>query len=188
MKVPIGERRWGPRHHHIWHWTTEYANRTMRSTHRRQTSRMASNKWQTAHNRRPQRTARALADDDLWTLWSSQPGQTTRKGLSNRWNWSKRELAFGCGFQHSPLVENNFFSNVPHLFWVCDFVDIYLTHLETGIKCCTVHAYLEKLFFGPPKLCCPHLAQGKKSFFVNLKCYDLANGKDWVCKIWWTYR
>jgi hypothetical protein len=87
------------------------------------------------------------------------------------------------------LVENNFFLNVPHLLWIWDFVDLYLTHLETRIKCCTIHAYLKKLIFGPSKLCYPHLAQGKKTFFlVNIKCYDLANGKEWVCKIWWTCR
>jgi hypothetical protein len=29
---------------------------------------------------------------------------------------------------------------------------------------------------------------GKKNFFVNFKCYDLSNSKEWVCKIWWTCR
>ena len=44
------------------------------------------------------------------------------------------------------------------------FVDIYLTHLETGIKSCTIHAYLKKLFLGLSKLYYPPLAQGEKTF------------------------
>ena len=56
------------------------------------------------------------------------------------------------------IVGNIYFLNVPHLFWVWDFVNMYLTHLGTRIKWCTIHAYLKKLFFGPPKLCCPPLA------------------------------
>jgi hypothetical protein len=67
-----------------------------------------------------------------------------------------------------PVVENIYFSNVPHLVWIWDFVDIYLTHLETRINCPTIHAYLKKLFFGPSKLCCPPLAQGKKTFLSTL--------------------
>jgi hypothetical protein len=45
-----------------------------------------------------------------------------------------------------PPCKNNFFLNIPHLLWVWDFVNIYLTYLKT-IKCCTIHAYLKKLFF-----------------------------------------
>jgi hypothetical protein len=33
-----------------------------------------------------------------------------------------------------PLVENDFFLNVPHLLWVWDFEDMYLTHLETRME------------------------------------------------------
>jgi hypothetical protein len=66
------------------------------------------------------------------------------------------------------LVENNFFLYVPHLLWVWDFVDLYLTHLETRIKCCTIHAYLKKLFFWPSKLCYPPLAHGEKKLFCQL--------------------
>jgi hypothetical protein len=37
------------------------------------------------------------------------------------------------------LVENNFFLNIPHLLWIWDFVNMYLTHLETRIQRCTFH-------------------------------------------------
>jgi hypothetical protein len=67
-----------------------------------------------------------------------------------------------------PLVENNLFLKIPHLLWVWDFVDIYLTHLETRMKCHTIHAYLKKLFFGFSKLCCPSLAHGKNTFLSTL--------------------
>jgi hypothetical protein len=87
-----------------------------------------------------------------------------------------------------PIVENIFFLNVPHFLWIWDFVDTYVTYLETRIKWCIIHAYLKKLFFWPPKLCCPPLAQGNKNFFMKFKLYDLANGKEWVCEIWQTCR
>jgi hypothetical protein len=45
---------------------------------------------------------------------------------------------------------------------------MYLTHLETRIKCRTIHAYLKKLFFWPSILCCPLLAQGKKTSLSTL--------------------
>jgi hypothetical protein len=66
------------------------------------------------------------------------------------------------------IVGNILILNVPHLLWVWDFVEIYLTHLEIRIKWCTIHAYLKKLFFWPPKLYCPQLAQGKKTFSLTL--------------------
>jgi hypothetical protein len=47
-------------------------------------------------------------------------------------------------------------------------IDMYLTHLRTRIKCCTIHAYLKKLFFWPSKLCCLLLAHGKKTFLSTL--------------------
>jgi hypothetical protein len=63
-----------------------------------------------------------------------------------------------------PLVENIFFLNVPHLLWVWDFVDIYVTHLETRIKCCTIRAYL--VFWAFKTLLSP-FGTGEKNFFVN---------------------
>jgi hypothetical protein len=87
-----------------------------------------------------------------------------------------------------PLAGNDFFLNVPHLLWVWDFEDMYLTHLGTRIWRGTVHIYFKKWFFWPSKLCCPLWAQGEKNFFVNFEHYDLANGEEWACKIWWTCR
>jgi hypothetical protein len=67
-----------------------------------------------------------------------------------------------------PLAENDFFLNVPHLLWVWDFEDMYLTHLETRIWRGTFHIYFKKWFFWPSKLCCPLWAQGKKTFLSTL--------------------
>jgi hypothetical protein len=67
-----------------------------------------------------------------------------------------------------PLAENYFFLNVPHLFWIWDFGDIYLTHLETRIWRGTFHIYFLKWFFWPSKLCCPLKVQGKKTFLSTL--------------------
>jgi hypothetical protein len=61
-----------------------------------------------------------------------------------------------------------FFLNVPHLLWVWDFEDMYLTHLGTRIWRGSFHIYFKKWFFRPSKLCCPLLAQGKKTFFSTL--------------------
>jgi hypothetical protein len=67
-----------------------------------------------------------------------------------------------------PLAENDFFLNVPHLLWVWDFEDMYLTHLETRIWRGTFHIYFKKWFFWPSKLCCPLWAKGKKTFLSTL--------------------
>jgi hypothetical protein len=60
-------------------------------------------------------------------------------------------------------VENKFFLNVPYLLWVWEFVNMYLIHLDTRIKSYTTRVYSKKVFFWPPKLCCPPLALGKKN-------------------------
>jgi hypothetical protein len=67
-----------------------------------------------------------------------------------------------------PLAKNDFFLNVPHLLWVWDFEDMYLTHLETRIWRGTFHIYFKKCFFLPSKLCCPLRVQGKKTFSLTL--------------------
>jgi hypothetical protein len=67
-----------------------------------------------------------------------------------------------------PLAENDFFLNVPHLLWVWNFEDMYLTHLETRIWKGTFHIYSKKWFFWASKLCCPLRAQGKKTFLSTL--------------------
>jgi hypothetical protein len=82
-----------------------------------------------------------------------------------------------------PFVEVDDFLKVPHLMWAWDFVDMYLTHLGIRIQRGTFHTYLRKWFFGPKRLL-SSLDRGKKHFFFNFECYDLANGKEWKCKIW----
>ena len=79
-----------------------------------------------------------------------------------------QKTTFVCEFQHTPLWKIIFFLNASHFLWIWDFVDINLTHLGTRIKCCTIHAYLKKLFFGPSKFYYPPLAQGKKTFLSTL--------------------
>jgi hypothetical protein len=66
------------------------------------------------------------------------------------------------------LAENDFFLNVPHLLWVWDSRDMYLTHLETRKWRGTFHIYYKKWFFWPSKLCCPLRPQGKKTFLSTL--------------------
>jgi hypothetical protein len=42
---------------------------------------------------------------------------------------------------------------------------------------------LEKVVFLDPKILLYLLGRGKKNFFFNFECYDLANGKEWECEI-----
>jgi hypothetical protein len=49
-----------------------------------------------------------------------------------------------------PLVEIDDFLKVAHLLWVWDFVDMYLTHLETRIWSPTIHIYSKNRFFWTP--------------------------------------
>jgi hypothetical protein len=67
-----------------------------------------------------------------------------------------------------PLVGNNFFLNVPHLLWIWDFGNMYLTRLETRIWRGTFHIYFKKWFIWPSKLCYPLRRQGKKTFLSTL--------------------
>jgi hypothetical protein len=86
-----------------------------------------------------------------------------------------------------PFVQNDIFSKVPYVSWIWDFVDMYPTHLRTRIWSSSIHNYSKNKFFWPLKLCYTPWAQGK-SFFKNFEPYNLANGMDWMCKIWWTYK
>jgi hypothetical protein len=52
--------------------------------------------------------------------------------------------------------------------FVCEFGDMYLTHLETRIWRGTFHIYFKKWFFWPSKLCCPLRTQWKKTFLSTL--------------------
>jgi hypothetical protein len=67
-----------------------------------------------------------------------------------------------------PLVEIDDFLKVPHLVWVWDFVDMYLTHLETRIWSPTIHNYSKNRFSWTPKDCCPPFAGAKKTFSSTL--------------------
>jgi hypothetical protein len=67
-----------------------------------------------------------------------------------------------------PLVENNFFLNVPLLLWMWDFAHMYLTQLGTRVWSPASHIYIQKWFFGPPKHCCPSWAQWNKKNSLTL--------------------
>jgi hypothetical protein len=55
----------------------------------------------------------------------------------------------------TPLCAKWCFFKVPHVTWIWDFVDMYLTHLRTRIWSPLIHTYSKKWFFlAPPKLCC----------------------------------
>jgi hypothetical protein len=82
------------------------------------------------------------------------------------------------------IVENIFFLNIPYLLWVWDIVDMYLSHLGTRIKSCTIYA---TYFLGLQNSDVLHCHK-EKTFFINFELYDLANGKEWLSKIWWTCR
>jgi hypothetical protein len=74
-----------------------------------------------------------------------------------------------------PLVEIDDFLKVTHLVWIWDFVDMYLTHLETRIWSPTIHTYSKNRFFWTPKHCCPPFAGAKGDssvMFFNFECYD----------------
>jgi hypothetical protein len=43
---------------------------------------------------------------------------------------------------------------------------------------------LEKVIFLDPKRLLSPFGRGKKNTFFNFECYDLANCKEWDCKIW----
>jgi hypothetical protein len=67
-----------------------------------------------------------------------------------------------------PYVENNFFGNLPHLWWIWDFAHMYLTQLQTRMWGLASHTDAKKWFFWPPKHCCPSRAQWKKTFSSTL--------------------
>jgi hypothetical protein len=66
------------------------------------------------------------------------------------------------------LVEIDDFLKVPHLMWTWGFVDSVPNSPKNK----------------NPKRLLSHLDKGKINFFFNFECYDLANGKEWECKIW----
>jgi hypothetical protein len=84
-----------------------------------------------------------------------------------------QKTAFVCEFQHTPLWKMIFFLNVPHLLWVWDFEDVYLTQFDTRIWKGTFHVYCKKWFFWPSKLYYPLWVQGKKTFLSTLNAMIL---------------
>jgi hypothetical protein len=86
------------------------------------------------------------------------------------------------------FVQDDVFLKVPYVSWVWDFVEMYLTDLETSVWSPSIHTYSRKWFFWPPKVCCILWAQGKNPFFSNFEYYNLTIGMEWMCKIRWTYR
>jgi hypothetical protein len=75
-----------------------------------------------------------------------------------------------------PLAENDFFLNVPHLLWIWDFGDMYLTHLETRIWRGSFHIYFKIGFFGLQNSDVTLKRSGKKLFCQLWKL--------WSCKRW----
>jgi hypothetical protein len=75
-----------------------------------------------------------------------------------------------------PLAENDFFLNVPHLFWVWDLGDMYLIHLETRIWRGTFHISFKNGSFGLQNFVVPLGHRGKELFCQLLML--------WSCKRW----
>ena len=93
-----------------------------------------------------------------------------------------KKMAFVCEFQHTPLWKlMNSQGSTPHVDM--KFLDMYLTHLRIRIQRGSFHIYLKKWFFWIPKDCCSIWTRAKNLLFFNFECYDLANGKEWDCKI-----
>jgi hypothetical protein len=67
-----------------------------------------------------------------------------------------------------PFAENNFFGNPPQLWWIWDFVHMYITQIRTRIWSPATHIYIWKWFFWPSKHYCPSRAQWKKTFCLTL--------------------
>jgi hypothetical protein len=75
----------------------------------------------------------------------------------------------------TPLVDMRFWGHVP-------------THLETRIWRGSFHIYFKKWFFLGLQNSVVLVGRREKHFFVNFERCDLANGEEWVCKIWRTRR
>jgi hypothetical protein len=67
-----------------------------------------------------------------------------------------------------PFAGNNFFGNLPQLWWIWDFAHMYLTQLGTRMWSPESHIYVQKWFFWPPKHCCTSRAQWEKTFSLTL--------------------
>jgi hypothetical protein len=76
-----------------------------------------------------------------------------------------------------PLVENNFFSQCSTPLVGIRFCRHKSNPPRDKNKMLHNHAYLKKLFLGLQNFTVPLWHSGNV-FFVNFKCYDLANGKE----------
>jgi hypothetical protein len=61
---------------------------------------------------------------------------------------------------------------------VCDFEDMYLTHLETRIWRGSFHIYFKKMLFLAFRTLLSLFGAGEKNCFINFEHYDLANGEE----------
>jgi hypothetical protein len=82
------------------------------------------------------------------------------------------------GISAYPLVENKIFLYVAHLFWVWDFVDMYLTQLGTRIQSPKNLSLFKKLVFLASNTLMSPSSTGEKNMSLNFECNDLVNGKD----------
>jgi hypothetical protein len=57
-----------------------------------------------------------------------------------------------------------------------------------NMKSQKLYLFKKLVFLLASKTLLSPLGTRKKNFSLNLEYYDFANGRDWVCKIWWTYR
>jgi hypothetical protein len=67
-----------------------------------------------------------------------------------------------------PLAENDFFLNIPHLSWIWDFGDMYLTHLETRMWRRSFHIYFLEWFFWLQNSAVPFGCRGQIFFWSTL--------------------
>jgi hypothetical protein len=73
-----------------------------------------------------------------------------------------------CEFSGYLFVQNDAFFKVPYILWVWDFVDMYLTHLETRTWSPSIHIYSKNWFFWPPKNCCTPQTHGKENMILKM--------------------
>jgi hypothetical protein len=81
-----------------------------------------------------------------------------------------------------PFVQNDIFLKVSYVSWIWDF-----GHEKKNLKSLDPYLLQNMVFLAPKRLMYT-LSTWRKTFFFNFEHYGLANGKEWVCKIWWTCR
>jgi hypothetical protein len=91
-------------------------------------------------------------------------------------NFSIPLCAKWCFFQGSiPLMDMRFCWYVPN------------SPRNKNLKSLNPYLLYKMVFLAPKNSAVPLERRGK-TFFFNFEPYDLANGMEWVCKIWWTYK